>query len=587
MGTADDIDSNPVTADGRTQPRRSFQGARSYKFVGLIIQLRARLEENLNTLAHMTDSGKADLLITGGPILTMDPAGSRVDAVAVRDGRIMATGPLDQVQQAVDSRTEKLDLDGRTLMPGLVDPHMHSASVQMADWVDASPLANESADDVFATLQNARPTSTGWVIAKMFDPSITKGHPQLDRDQLDKLCPDHPMMVSESNGHIAHVNSAALRAAGVDRDTKDPPQGRFVRDSDGELTGRVEELSAIGAFSEGIPALSQDELKARHQELFRHAASKGVTLLHDCAIGAMNGGNDLDLLRSVITDDSPVRYRGMLMSTLYDTWMDLGLKPGFGDDMLRIDGMKAWSDGSNQAETGYQREPYLGSEDCGSLNYSPDELADVIERAHRDGWHIGVHSNGDAAIDVTLDAYEQTLRAHPRRDHRHRIEHCSVLHADQITRMVELGLSPSFLIGHVRWWGTAFRDRLLGTARANLYDPCASALAAGLRISLHSDWNVTPLEPLRYVEDAVTRIMNESGDVMNGDERIGVEAALRAVTIDAAWQCRADDITGSIEVGKYADLVVLDDDPTSVEPTNIGSINVSQTLLGGVVRHGA
>ena len=535
----------------------------------------------------MTDPAPAaGLIIAGGPILTMDPAGSRPEAVAVRNGRIAATGSAEEVRAAAGPAAETLDLQGRTLLPGLIDPHMHAAMVQMADWVDVSPMSNPTADDVLSTLRDAKPTSTGWVIAKLFDPSITEGHPRLDREVLDSLAPDLPMLVFESNGHVAYANSAAMRAAGVDRDSPDPPQARYGRNADGELNGRLEESAAVGAFSKGIPPVTHDDMVSRHKDLFWHAASKGVTLLHDCGVGAVSGAVDLDILRTVVTEDSPVRYRGMLVSTLYDTWMEMGLRPGFGNDMLRIDGIKAWSDGSNQAKTGYQREPYLHSDDRGSLNYSPDELQRVIGRAHRDGWHIGVHSNGDAAIDVTLDAYEKVLKASPRHDHRHRIEHCSVLHDDQIARMVELGLSPSFLIGHIRWWGTAFRDRILGEDRANRYDPCASALAAGLRISLHSDWNVTPLEPLRYVEDAATRIMNESGDVMNGDERIGVEAALRAVTIDAAWQCRSDDITGSIEVGKYADLVILDEDPTAVDPASIANIAVSQTLLAGAVRHG-
>ena len=535
----------------------------------------------------MTDErdSQPDLIISGGPILTMDSTGSRPEAVAVRDGRIVAVGSKDEIDSRRGRRTETLELDGRTLMPGLIDPHMHATMVQMADWVDISPMTTPNADAVMEKLKKAAPASTGWVVAKLFDPSITDGDPHLDRDVLDRLCPDHPALVFESNGHIAYVNSAAMREAGVDRHTPDPPQARFGRNSDGELNGRLEESAAVAAFSKGMPQLSNDDLVARHKDLFWHAASKGVTLLHDCAIGALSGSDDIDILRSVIKDDSPVRYRGMLISTMYDTWDKKGLKPGFGDDMLRVGGIKAWSDGSNQAETGYQREPYLGTDDCGSLNYSPDELAEVIDRAHRDGWQIGVHSNGDAAIDVTLDAYEKALRRTPRPDHRHRIEHCSVLHDDQIQRMEELGLSPSFLIGHIHWWGTAFKDRILGEKRANLYDRCASALDAGLRISLHSDWNVTPLEPLRYVEDAVTRVMAESGEVLNGDERIPVEAGLRAVTIDAAWQCRADDITGSIESGKYADLVLLEDDPTAVDPTRISAIAVSQTLLAGDIRY--
>lgn len=535
----------------------------------------------------MTDANGAqpDIIISGGPILTMDRAGSRPEAVAVRNGQIITTGSLAEVIAHQGPATHMLNLDGRTLLPGLIDPHMHAAMVQMADWVDLSPMTNPTADDVLATLRDAQPTSTGWVIAKLFDPSITQGHPRLDREVLDSVSPHRPMLVFESNGHVAYANSAAMLEAGVDRTSTDPPQARYGRGSDGELNGRLEESAAVGAFARGIPALTRDDMVSRHQDLFRRAATKGVTLLHDCGIGAVAGAEDLEILRTVVDDSSPVRYRGMLVSTLYDMWSQMGLEPGDGNDMLRIDGIKAWSDGSNQAGTGYQREPYLATTKKGSLNYSPEELADVIDRAHRDGWQIGVHANGDAAIDVTLDAYERALLRTPGHDHRHRIEHCSILHDGQIRRMVELGLSPSFLIGHIRWWGTAFRDRLLGRDRANHYDPCASALAAGLRISLHSDWNVTPIEPLRYVEDAVTRIMAESGDVLNGDERIPVEAALRAVTIDAAWQCRADDITGSIEVGKYADLLILEDDPTAVDPTDIANITVSQTLLAGTPGH--
>ncbi len=523
----------------------------------------------------------ADLVLTGGPVLTMDADRPRAEAVAVTTGRIVAVGSRAEVEDLTGPGTERVDLDGRTLMPGLIDPHMHSSLVQLADWTDVSPMRCPTADDVLQTLRGATTTETGWVLAKLLDPSITDGDLRLDRHVLDRLVPDRPLLVLESNGHVAYANSEAMRRAGVNRDSADPPAGRYVRDDDEEPTGRLEESSAVAAFTFGIPIVAGEAFERRIKDLLRHAAGKGVTLLHDCGIGSIDGLSDLDALRHAIDDDSPVRYRGMLVSSRYDEFVDRGLVPGFGDDLLRVHGVKAWSDGSNQGGSGYQRDPYLGTDSCGSLNYSPDELAAVLQRAHRDGWQIGVHANGDAAIDVTLDAFEQVLSAEPRADHRHRIEHCSVLHPGQIDRMVTLGLSPSFLIGHVRWWGAAFRDRLLGPDRAALYDPCASAVRAGLRVSLHSDWNVTPIEPLRYVEDAVTRVMAENGEVLNGDERLTVEQALRAVTIDAAWQCRSDELTGSLEVGKAADLVLLEDDPTRVDPTTISRIAVSQTWLDG------
>lgn len=523
-------------------------------------------------------------MVTGGPVLTMDAASPRAEAVAVRGGRIVAVGSADELAGLVGSGTETVDLAGRALLPGFVDPHMHSAMVKLDGAVDLSPMARPTADAVFAALRDAEPNATGWVLAAQFDPSITEGHPRLDRDVLDRLVPDRPLLVLESNGHIAYANSRALASAGVDRDTPDPPAARYTRDADGRPTGRLEEPGAVRAFTAGIPTASGDELVDRIRGLLWHAAAQGATLLHDCGIGALTGTGDLELLRRAVGPDTPVRYRGMLVSSAYDRWIALGVRPGDGDDLFRVDGIKAWSDGSNQAGTGFQRSPYLDSDSCGALNHTPEALAAVVARAHRDGWQIGVHANGDAAIDVTIDAFAEALAADPRADSRHRIEHCSVLRPEQIQRMADLGLSPSFLIGHVRWWGTAFRDRLLGPERADFYDPCASALAAGLRISLHSDWSVTPLEPLRYVEDAVTRIMAENGEVLNAGERIGVEAALRAITIDAAWQCRADDVTGSIEVGKYADLVLLEEDPTTVDPTALSRIAVSQTRLAGEVR---
>lgn len=209
-------------------------------------------------------------------------------------------------------------------------------------------------------------------------------------------------------------------------------------------------------------------------------------MLHDCGVGSIDGLSDLDGLRQAVSTGGAVRYRGMLVSGLYETWRAAGLRPGNGDDTFRIDGIKAWADGANQAGTGYQREPYLSTASRGALNHSSEELAEIVGRAHRNGWQVGVHANGDAAIDVTLDVFERALARDPGGDPRHRVEHCSVLRPDQIERMVALGVSPSFLIGHIHWWGGALRDRLLGPERAAHCDPCASALRAGLRISLHS-----------------------------------------------------------------------------------------------------
>ncbi|KQW79788.1 amidohydrolase family protein [Brevundimonas sp. Root1279] len=531
----------------------------------------------------------AEVIFRGGQVLTMSEATPRAEALAVAGGKIIAVGGLDEVNARIGPETRIIDLEGRTLMPGLIDPHMHSSFVLFDDWLDVSPLAAPSMDAVFARLREATAMARpgDWVRAQGFDPSITRNGRVPTLAELDAIAADHPLFMSEGNGHVAYANSLALQKAGVGRDTPNPPQSRYVRDAQGGLTGRLEEAGAMSPFARTMPLPSALEMRMRVRRLMDVAASRGCTALHDCGIGVQAGMEDLRMLDAVMGADPPVRYRGMLVSTAMDEWERERLRPGRGDDRFRVEGIKAWADGSNQAFTGYQREPYLGRESRGALNYALPELTEVIRRAHEGGWQVGVHANGDAAIDTTLAAYDAVLRDRPRTDHRHRIEHCSILHPDQIARMKAMGLSPSFLIGHVRWWGKAFKERILGPERARFYDPCASALAGGLRISLHSDWNVTPIGPLRYVEDAVTRRMNEGGGVFFPEERIPVDAALRAVTLDAAWQCKMDVLCGSLEPGKYADLAVLEQDPTTIDPSRISAIPVSQTWLAGEQKYGA
>lgn len=530
-----------------------------------------------------------DIVFKGGTILTMNDKAPRAEAIAVRGNKILAVGKLDDVQSAIGSGAQVVDLQGRTLMPGLIDPHMHFVFTAFEDWIDVSPITTPDYATVWSKLQKgvAEAKPGEWVRAQQFDASITRDAKIPTIAELDALAPNNPFFMQESNGHIAYANSAAFKAAGITRETPDPSGARFVKDANGNLTGRLEEMAAQQEFLGVMPSPTAADMVGRVQRLLDHASSVGCTMLHDCGIGIMAGAQDLKILDAVLGEGkAPVRYRGMLVSTIMDEWEKEGIKPGRGNDLFRVDGIKAWADGSNQAQTGYMRENYLGTDERGALNYSLEQVTDVIRRAHDGGWQVGVHANGDAAIDMVLDAYEAVLGKTSDSDLRHRIEHCSVFHPEQMVRMKDMGLSPSFLIGHVRWWGKAFRDRLLGPERARFYDPCASALAAGLKISLHSDWNVTPIEPLRYVEDAVTRVMNEGGDVFFPEERIPVDAALRAVTIDAAWQCHMEDQIGSLETGKFADFAILEEDPTAPD-VKIGKIKVSETWMDGTKRYAA
>ncbi len=507
-----------------------------------------------------------------------------------RSPRAEAVGNFKDLDGLRGSKTRIVDLAGRTLMPGMIDPHMHTAMVKLDIWVDVGVITTESYEAVLAKLQKAAAeTKPGdWIMAQQFDWVITPGAHIPTVAELDSLLPNNPLFMLESNGHVAYANTKAFQAAGITRDTPDPATARFIRDAQGNLTGRMEEMPTFMPFLAVAPRPSEAQLKTRVHRLFDHAASFGCTGMQDMSVGELTHSTaDLAILNDVMKVNPPIRLRGSLISTLMDDWDKAGVKPSQGDDQFRLNIIKAWSDGAGQAFTAFQRENYLGKNSRGSPNYTVQELTEAIRRAHRAGWQVAVHANGDAGIDNTLEAYEAVLRETPRADHRHRIEHCSLLHPEQINKMVELGISPSFLIGHIRWWGKAFRDQILGPERVKNYDPCASSLEAGLRISVHSDYNVTPIEPLRCVQDAVTRVMKDGGEVFVPEQRIPAEDALRAVTLDAAWQCHMDDITGSLETGKYADLALLEQDPTTVDPMTIEKIKVSETWLAGTARYGA
>ncbi len=521
-------------------------------------------------------------IFTGRNIRTMEPGQERVEAIAVRGGRILALGAANDILKLKTATTEIVDFGDAPVFPGFVDPHMHSSFTALRPWLDIGPFAVPDMAGARAKLREAvaKAAPGDWIMGKMLDPSIMPGAP-ITRADLDAIAPNNPIFILESNGHIAYVNSKAFSLAKITRDTADPPQGRYIRDSAGELTGRLEETPAFGPIIAVIPRLTGPQMVGFLRADLMDAAARGCTAVHDCGIGTVFAEQDLALIDAVMTTNPPLRYAGYLVSTHFDTWTRLGLKPGPRSARFTLNGIKAWADGSNQAQTGYQRQPYLGSQARGSMNYTQEAITSAIAKAHDAGWQVGIHANGDAAIDTVLDAYEMGTKGEGGHQLRHRIEHCSVLHKEQIARMKQLGLSPSFLIGHVHFWGTAFQERLLGPERAARIDPCRDALDAGLKISLHSDFNVTPVDPLRCVQNAVVRDMKESGKILAPEQRISVMEALRAVTIDAAWQCHIDHICGSLAPGKAADFVVLDKDPLQVAPETIAAIKVQATWIDG------
>ena len=533
-----------------------------------------------------------ETILVGGTIRTMNPAQPVAEAMAIANGRILAVGSRGEVSALKGAGTEIIDAKGGTILPGFIDPHVHIVmGAVLSSFVDARPMTCETIDSVMAALTAAaaRTKPGEWIMARGFDPSLCKGNANITRHDLDRVAPDHPVFMLNASGHLAYVNSLAITRAGVNEQTPDPGAGgKYIRDASGQLTGVLAGAASYAPFLKAAPRATPQNLIPAVMAVLDEAARRGCTMLVDAGLGVFAGTEEYHLLSAMAaTRRTPVRLGAMMTGGRMDEWLAFpDARPGQGDDWFRLLGFKFWADGSNQGNTGYQRERYLNVDSRGILSFPADELAAGIARAHEAGWQVAVHANGDAAIDLVLECYGKALLASPRKDHRHRIEHCSIAWDEHFARMAELGISPSFLIGHVHYWGRAFRDRIFGPAKAARLDATASALKAGVRFTLHSDYDVTEIGPLRCIENAVTRIMRDGGEVLAPEECITMEQGLASMTRDAAWQVHMDHQLGTLEPGKYADLVILDEDPLKIDPARLSAVAVRETWVEGQKRFG-
>lgn len=542
---------------------------------------------------HRRESAqKADLIVTGS-LITLDDAAPRAEAMAIANGRILAVGSRADVDSFAGPATKKLDHATGAVLPGLVEPHLHLISSALVfDGVDCSPYTNKTLDAVLAALKTAvaqaPPGQT--VVGQLYDPSLLPGQPDLTAELLDTISAAVPIVVMNASQHFFYVNSAAYAAVGVTAETPNPPGGDYGA-RNGKLTGIVAEAAAMIPFMKVLPSLTPEVIAKAIAGIAAMAAKQGVTYVHEAATGAIAGVKEVDLLHQVFAQPGfPLRGSLSLWGENLEAFTAAGLVPGSGDDRLRSQTIKWVSDGSNQGYTGYMRENYVGRDTRGMANFTPEELAANFAKTVAAQWPIMCHANGDAALDMVLDAFAAVAKQ-PAWDpgRRHRIEHCSLLHDEHIAAMAALGISPSFLMNHVRLWGKVMRDDILGPARADLLDRYHSVTAAGIRGSFHCDFSVSPIGPLNYIATAAARTMADGGEVLNPAERVSVEQALRGSTIDAAWMCHADGLVGSLAAGKAADFVVLGDDPLAHEsdPDAVRDIAVLATYCDGVEVHSA
>ncbi len=532
------------------------------------------------------------VVFRNGVVLPVDAAFSQHSALAIRGNRILAVGSDEAVMEAADGGGRIVDLDGRTVLPGFIEPHMHFALMAgLGHLEDIGPFEQPTFEDTISALERISKDAVAagpdtWVMGRQFDPILLDPPRELTTAELDKVAPDRPAFVLNASGHIGYANSRALELAGITRDTSDPEGGEYGRYEDGTPNG------VLYGTAVHLPVLLRNEQIANRmetgfveagRELGEQAAALGITTLCDQATGALSGPVELHNYREMYEGGAmKARIRAYLYSD-FPGWDEYDTRPGEGDALMRVAGWKVVADGSNQGFTGRQREPYYTQDTLGIFYVQPDDLREIAITRGRQGWPLSLHGNGDAAIDSILDAVEaaqgagvdvQKLRC--------RIEHCSILHDDQIERMVALGMTPSFLINHVHYWGHVMRDQVFGPDKVQLLDRCGAVEKAGLNWVNHTDAPVSPLGSLHKIRVAVVRdLWKEPDTILAPDERVSVEAAIRAVTSNAAWACHSENEIGSLETGKLADLVVLEDDPRKVEPRKISDIKISQTWMDG------
>jgi predicted amidohydrolase YtcJ len=536
----------------------------------------------------------ADLILWGGNIITLDPRKPFARAVAVKNGRFLGAGSDEEAKALAGSKTRRIDLRGRTVTPGFIDSHQH-LSQYGTDLlqIDCSPKRCKTIADIQkAVLQETRRKPPGeWVRGVGYDDTKTQAGKQLTRWDLDEVAPGHPVFIQQISGHWGVVNSKALEAGGIREDSLDPSGGAYGRDpATGRLNGVLYEQAEFAFVFEGttgqapiIPPFSlKDRIRGIRLATNRYLAS-GITSVHDALVSAQTLETYQDALK---TGELKLRVYMLISIEYLPQLRALNLKTGFGNEWLKIGGVKILADGAIAGRTAYLSEPYVGSEDRGILAVESEQvLHDLIRQGHNAGFQVCVHANGDRVIEMALAGFEKALEESPRRDHRHRLEHCTVVNPAILKRIKRLRMLVTPFGSYIYHHGEKMVP-YYGMKRVEMMFAHRSFLDCGIAVSGASDNPCGPYEPLLGIQSCVTR-RSSAGELLGPCQRITVEEAISLYTMASAYASFEENVKGSITPGKLADLVVLGEDPRKVDPGEIKDIPVEMTIVGGEIQHRA
>ena len=544
----------------------------------------------LAAIATRPPSAPEHEIYVNGNVLTMDAAGTVSEAVSLREGLIESVGSSEEMLALAGDNTVVVDLRGRTVLPGFIDAHGHfpgsGQTVFSAD-LNSPPIGEVThLSQLLERLTRLGQTRTdGWIIGHGYDDTLLAERRHPNRDDLDKVSADRPVAIIHVSGHLAVVNSAALAILGIDAESLDPEGGVIVRepDSDGgrRPNGVLEETAARAVWEYTLDLSAMDALRMTTQAAEEYLAA-GVTT---ASAGGMP--TTVATLLGFLSQLNQFPQRVALFPLFEEVGEQLlnssATLDSFARARVSVPRVKIIADGSIQGYTGYlsapYHEPYKGDADYRGYASVPREiLFEQVAGLYERRIQVAIHCNGDASIEDGLDAIEYAMQQHPWPEARPLMIHAQMTREDQIARMAELGVTPSFFSAHTYYWGDRHAAIFMGPERAANMSPARWAQEAGVRFSSHLDTPVTPMLPLQAVWSQVER-KSTSGTIIGPGQRIDRLSALRAVTIDAAWQVFMDDVIGSIEPGKDADLVVLSDNPLTAP--DLRSLKVDRTIIAG------
>ncbi len=531
----------------------------------------------------------ADMVVFNAKVITVDEKNLGAEAFAIKDGKFFAIGTTDEIRKLVGDSTKVIDAEGKTITPGFIDAHLHVNPVYPENHrlgiIDLTPPRVSSMDDLIAIMKKkAAITPAGqWVVGSRYFDTKIGGHPTAK--DLDKISTVHPIMVRHSSGHVGAVNSYALKMANITRQTPNPPGGAFDRLPNGEPNGVCREGASgiIRKAGPKMPEANENEELEGFLKCFDNFEAMGITSVGDAGMNP----EKIKLYEKAYHAGQAVRVNAMISERYLNEAKTLKVDSTIPETNLRTKTIKVFHGNSLSGRTCWLKKPYeminptTGKKDFYGIPpaRSQQQLDSLMLAIHSAGFQIATHSNGDREIPMVLLAYERALAQYPNKNHRHRIEHCSVVDDTIMQKIKELDV---VLALHSYEYEHGDKEEEYGDYRWDMMHPNALALKMGIHIAGTSDYSVSRAFPMLRIQSMVTR-KGSNGKVYGEAQKVSVEDAIKIWTLGSAYASFEEKMKGSIEKGKFADFVILSEDPRSAVPDSIMNIKVLKTVIGGKV----